>query len=182
MNGMLFNLFEECVQRRFGEDTWDGLLEAAGVEGAYTPLGAYDDGQLYALVESASKIMGKPPAEVMRWFGRESAGLLHDKYAEFFRRHRDTLSFLVTLNKVIHPEVRAVFPGSVTPGFSFRRQGATDALVEYRSKRRLCAFAEGLVEGIAPLFGERVAVVRPSCRLRGDPTCIFQLSFAREGA
>jgi Haem-NO-binding len=182
VNGMMFNLLEECIQRRFDDDTWDALLEAAGAEGAYTPLGAYPDGQIYALIEAAANAFGKPPAEIMRWFGRESAIILYNRYAEFFRRHHDTLSFLVTLNKVIHPEVRAIFPGSVTPGLSFQRQGPTDALVEYRSARKLCCFAEGLIEGIAPYFGERVTIGRPSCRLRGDPICVFQLSIAREGS
>ena len=53
MKGVVFNLLEEVVSSEFGEDTWDGLIDAAEVEGAYTSLGSYDDGDLGSLVGAA---------------------------------------------------------------------------------------------------------------------------------
>ena len=43
MKGVVFNLLEQLVARDFGEDTWDALLDASGLEGAYTSLGSYPD-------------------------------------------------------------------------------------------------------------------------------------------
>jgi len=34
MKGVIFNLLEQSVQRAFGADTWDTLIESAGVSGA----------------------------------------------------------------------------------------------------------------------------------------------------
>ena len=35
MKGIVFNLLEEVVTREYSADTWDDLLEAAGVNGSY---------------------------------------------------------------------------------------------------------------------------------------------------
>lgn len=32
----MFNLLEQLVSRDYGEDTWDDLLDEAGLDGAYT--------------------------------------------------------------------------------------------------------------------------------------------------
>ena len=41
---VVFNLLEEIVVREHGEETWDLLLERAGLGGVYTSLGNYPDG------------------------------------------------------------------------------------------------------------------------------------------
>ena len=39
MKGVVFNLLEQLVARDYGEDTWDALLDAGGLDGVYTSLG-----------------------------------------------------------------------------------------------------------------------------------------------
>ena len=38
MKGIIYNLLEEVVSAEHGEDTWDALVDAAGVDGIYTSL------------------------------------------------------------------------------------------------------------------------------------------------
>ena len=38
MKGIVFNLLEEVVTEAYGADAWDSLLDAAGLDGAYTSL------------------------------------------------------------------------------------------------------------------------------------------------
>lgn len=54
MKGIVFNLLAEAVTQRFGDEAWDNLLDAAGLEGAYTSLGSYHDAEMFALVEHAA--------------------------------------------------------------------------------------------------------------------------------
>lgn len=61
MKGVIFNLVEDIVTEANGPDAWDDLLEAAGLEGAYTALGSYGDDQLFALVDAAASASGLPP-------------------------------------------------------------------------------------------------------------------------
>ena len=66
MKGIIFNLLSESVIQEFGENTWDDLLDAAGLDGAYTSLGNYDDAEIFKLVGVASEKLKLPPDEVLR--------------------------------------------------------------------------------------------------------------------
>src|SRR5688572_19259665 len=98
MKGVVFNLLEEVVRTEYGEDTWDNLLDEAGLDGAYASLGGYPDGDMMKLVMAASAALNLPPAAVVRWFGRKAIPLLHERYPDFFAGHASTRSFLLTLN------------------------------------------------------------------------------------
>ncbi len=177
MKGIVFNLLEEVVRRQHGEDAWDDLIEQAGVGGAYTSLGNYDDADLTRLVVAASQSLNRSPYDVVRWFGREALPILARKYPTFFERHASTRSFVLTLNDIIHPEVRKLYPGADVPEFEYDVSSPDVLVMTYRSARRLCAFAEGLVEGAAAHFGESVLFDHPLCMLRGDEACTFRIVF-----
>src|SRR5690349_8670133 len=104
MKGIVFNLLEEVVTREHGAATWDALLDAADLDGAYTSLGSYPDDEAHKLVMAASGALGIPPNEVLRWFGREAMPILADRYPGFFKPHKTTRPFLLSLNSIIHPE------------------------------------------------------------------------------
>ena len=175
VKGIVFNLLEGAVVREFGEDRWDDLLEAAGLDGAYTSLGNYPDQQLTDLVEAASAATGTAPQSIVRWFGREAMPALAAAYPGFFVPHHDIGSFLNTLNDIIHPEVRKLYPGADVPTFGFSTAHDGTITMRYGSPRRLCAFAEGLIEGAATQFGQVVAIEQPRCMLRGDELCWIEI-------
>ena len=181
MKGIVFNLLQNVVQDEYGEDTWDSLLEGAGLDGAYTSLGNYSDRDLGTLVAGASKALGLPPEAVVRWFGVKALPLLAKSYPPFFDPHHSARSFLLTLNDVIHPEVRKIYPGAQVPVFGFDTSSDSVLVMEYRSARRLCALAEGFIEGAAIHYGEDVSIQQSRCMNRGDEACVFRLSFTRLG-
>jgi len=173
MKGIVFNLLEEVVTQEHGDQTWDLLLDQAGVQGAYTSLGSYPDAELLALVQAASAALKVPSQDVVRWFGRNAMSLLAKRYPHFFEPHRTLVSFLLTLNEIIHPEVRKLYPGANVPVFDFRIRGENAVELRYISRRRLCALAEGFVEGAAAVFGETVSIEQPRCMHRGDDHCLL---------
>lgn len=180
MKGIVFNLLQEVVSREYGEDTWDSLLDAAGVEGAYTAVGSYPDEDLANLVGAASSALGLPEDEIVRWFGRSALPLLYDKYPELFDGYDSAIPFVLTLNEVIHPEVRKLFPGAYVPEFEYGTDKTSEGelALSYVSRRRLCSFAEGLLEGAAAHYGETVIVVHEKCMKRGDDNCVLLCSFS----
>lgn len=174
MKGIIFNLLEQVVAREFGEQTWESLLDTAGVTGAYTSVGSYPHEELLALVGAASAATGRPADDLVRWFGREALPLLYERYPGFFDAHTGTRSFLLTLNDVIHPEVRKLFPGAYAPSFTVDDSDPESVSLAYESHRGLCAFAEGLIEGAADHYGETVVVDQPTCARRGDERCVLR--------
>jgi predicted hydrocarbon binding protein len=179
VKAIVFNLLEQVVVDEFGEKTWDALLESAQLEGAYTAVGSYADEDLLKLVSAASAALSKSADEIVRWFGRAAIPLLFQRYPHFFKGHASTKSFVLTLNEVIHPEVRKLFPGADVPEFDFETNGENRVTLGYFSNRKLCSFAEGLIDGAAAHFGETVTIEQTECMKRGDPKCVLLCSFSK---
>src|SRR5919197_6245449 len=167
MKGIVFNLLEEIVSRDYGENTWDALLEAAELDGSYTSLGSYSDDDLVKLVVAASSALDTPPEEIVRWFGRNALPLFAERYPQFFAPHQSARSFMLTLNQVIHPEVRKLYPGADVHLFDFDASSDEVLVMGYASSRKLCAFAEGLIQGAASHYGDEARIKQPKCMVRG---------------
>jgi hypothetical protein len=175
LKGIVFNLLEEAIVTAHGEDAWDDALDAAGVDGAYTSLGSYPDADLGAIVQAMSERTGEPPQDIIRWFGRQALPSLARANPEFFTPHTELTSFLGTLNDIIHPEVRKLYPGADVPTFGYETSADGTITMRYYSPRRLCAFAEGLIQGAASHFGQTVAIDQPQCVHRGDALCTIEV-------
>jgi len=177
MKGVVFNLLQEVVSRDYGEAVWDDLLDAAGLEGAYTSLGGYPDGDLIALVGAASSALDSPPDEIVRWFGRNALPLLAEGHSHFFAAHDSARPFILTLNDIIHPEVRKLYPGADVPVFDFDAASDEVLVMGYASPRQLCSFAEGLIEGAADHYGQTASIEHTRCMKLGDPKCVLEIAF-----
>lgn len=176
MKGIIFTLLEERIITEHGEDAWDEILQEAGVEGVYTTLGTYPHEEFVALLEAAEPWTGENGREAQQWFGRHALHQLADKYPHLFEPHDSTRSFALTINDVIHPEVRKLYPGAKVPTFDVDEDPDDgDLLLRYRSERGLCSFAEGLLLGTADRYDERVDVHQPDCVHEGDPHCDLML-------
>src|SRR5262245_48824720 len=128
MKGVVFNLLEEVVSRSHGEDTWDALLDEAGLAGSYTSLGSYPDEDMSKLVFAASRALAMAPANVLRWFGRGAMPILVQRYPNFFSAHTSTRPFILSVNDIIHPEVRKIYPGRGRPDLRFPRRAGRHAV------------------------------------------------------
>lgn len=180
MKGIVFNLLEEVVRQNFGEEVWDKLLYDARLPGAYTSLGNYADNDLAGLVQAASVRLNLPPQDVILWFGRNAIPILAGRYPQFFSYHKRTRSFLMTLNDVIHPEVRKIYEGAIVPEFDFDTSDEEVLVMKYQSPRKLCSFAKGMTEGAAEHFHEDAFIHESTCMLRGDSVCTVFLSFKQK--
>jgi hypothetical protein len=183
MKGIIFNLLEEVVSTQFGEDAWDAILESAGVEGAFTSLGNYPDDEFAKLIGALSERTGKNYRDALKWYGHLAMPHLSHRYPELFSPYDGTRSFLLSLNDVIHAEVRKLYPGAEVPVFEFGTQTGAAAhdplIIHYRSRRRLCQLAEGFIAGAADHFREQVLVTQPSCMLDGAAACQLVCRFEK---
>lgn len=185
MKGIIFNLLEEVVTTHVGESAWDKVLAHAGADGAYTSLGNYPDEEFAKLVAVLAKASRRTDRQVLAWFGRYSMPFLSQRYPEFFTGQRGLRAFLLSLNDVIHAEVRKLYPGADVPVFEFETPPGEAAhhtlIIHYRSKRRLCPLAEGFIAGASDYFREKVAVVQSKCMLDGAEGCVIECRFEKRG-
>jgi hypothetical protein len=176
VTGIIFNLLEEAVTRRFGGEAWTRMLARVGV-GGYLPFDRYPDEDLFSLLE-ALPVDAETMADRLRWFGRAAIPLLAERYPLIFAPHDSAESFLLALNEILHPGGP---PADVEAGpldLEVLASGPGGGLVlGYRSVRRLCAMAEGFVAGAADYFGERVSIEQPRCMLHGEERCALVCIF-----
>lgn len=177
MKGIIFNLLEDMVASQGGEAAWDELLDAADLDGGYSAIGNYPDTELLALVASAAQATGLDPDEIIRSFGRHALTGLAQRYPQFFDAHDHTRPFLLTLNDVIHPEVRKLHPEAEPPVFDFDTSDPDRLAIGYTSSRRLCVFAEGMIAGAAAHFGDGVVVTQTQCMNDGADRCVIDCTF-----
>ena len=176
MKGIIFNLVEEVVTNDHGHDAWDDILAAADVHGAYTAVGSYSDDELLAIVGAASRATGLSEDDVLRHVGRQSVPPLAQRYPEFFSLHRDVRTFLPSLNSVIHPEVRKLYPGAQPPHFGISNDEQGGILMEYHSHRGMCRLAEGLTLGAADHYGQSASIEHVQCKRDGAAHCVLRVT------
>ena len=178
MKGIIFNLAEEVIATAHGEQAWDEILDASGLDGAYTSLGSYPDEDLVTLVQAAASQLGVSGNDVLRALGEGAMPLLVERFASFFTGHDSTRPFLLTLNDIIHTEVRKLYPGALVPDFGFETVGDDGLVIRYESARKLCALAEGFILGAAHHYEEQVAIDQPECMHKGADRCLLHCTFS----
>jgi len=181
VKGIILNLVEEAIVADHGEVTWEALLESAQVDGVYTSLGNYADDDLARLLAGGAETLGVDIGDLSRELGRRALAGLAARYPHYLERHASTRSLLLTLDDVIHAEVRKLYPDSSPPDFwCENRDHPTTLVVHYRSQRRLCALAEGMIHGAAAHYGEQVTITHDTCMLDGADDCTLRVT-ARAG-
>lgn len=175
MKGIILNLVEDVVRHEHGEVYWDEVVDASGLAASYTSLGTYPDHEVETLARAVAEREGATPAEVIRHVGHQGMAILAERYPGFFAPHTELRTFLLSLNAVVHPEVRRLYPGAVIPEVEHSAPEPGVIELGYTSARGRCDLAEGLVLGAADHYGERVVVSQPVCVHRGDDHCVIRV-------
>lgn len=178
MKGIIFVVFNLMVEERFGLSAWQGLLDRIRPPsgGVYTAAANYPDDEFFALVEGCAATFGKPAAQFMSDFGVFTLAALANRYPDFFKGVT-AKQFLRSIDGVIHTEVKKLYPDATPPRFTYADPEPDRLVIYYSSQRRLCHFAEGLIDGTAKHFGVAIAHQQSRCQLRGDDHCRFELKF-----
>jgi hypothetical protein len=176
VKGIILNLVEEAIVAEHGDDTWDSLLDASGSDGAYTSLGNYPDDDLERLVNAGADVLEVEPRDLSRHLGQVAIQGLAERYPQYFSPHHATMPFLLTLDDVIHTEVRKLYADSSPPDFWFDDPIGNVLVVHYRSQRRLCALAEGMMIGATAHYEEQVSIAHESCMFEGADHCILRVT------
>lgn len=173
MKGMVFTEFLEMVESRFSADMVDDIIEDANLPhgGAYTSVGSYDHSELVTMVSALSKRTDIAAPMLVHVFGEHMFGRFNILFPRFFVEVTSAMDFLEGIEKVIHTEVRKLYPDAQLPSFVCTR--SLDGLeMVYSSPRHFGDLAEGLIQGAVKHFGEPIQVSRTN-RTNGE--VLFQL-------
>lgn len=179
MQGIIFTALSDMVIEKLGMDVWDQLLDDANVpsQGVYTSGGRYEDAELLTLVGLLSERTGIAAPDLVRSFGEYLFAKLYASLPPSLQHCTDLRQFLLAIDNTIHKEVKRVYPDSYLPSFSYDDSDANQLTMHYRSKRKLCFAAEGLIAGAAQQFGETVQIDHPVCMHQGADHCCLIVHF-----
>lgn len=175
MKGIVLQLLGRCARDAFGEDTWRQAMRDAGMAEPFEPQRVYPDSEFDAVVAALAAARGITATGAQRWFGECAIAHFHAMAPDLFDRHGDSWSFLLTLNDIIHPQVRRDYPGASAPDFGFDASERGELVLTYHSERRMCAFAEGLILAAMRHYGDPPQLRHARCMHRGDLHCEFVL-------
>ena len=156
MYGMINKAIRTLVTREAGEEVWEQVLEASGIdEDVYEDLEAYDDGVTFSLVGATSETLGLPASDVLEMFGVYWATDVAPKgYGEYFKAFgNDFKSFVSGLDEM-HVRISKMLPSLQPPSFDIEELGENHFKIHYKSPREgLAPLAIGTLKGIAKHFG-----------------------------
>lgn len=182
MKGVVFNLFEKFVVANSDEQTYfdiyDEALPELATKEPYISPGTYPDSDMMLLVGKTISRLNLPLAAAMCAFGRFCFPHLAAKIPEFVDSFTHPKPFLLSVENVIHVEVRKVMRDSVLPRFMYEDPGPGKLVMIYSSPRKLYDFAEGLILGAGDYFGVPIKCVQQVATLSGCEVCEFHLEFA----
>jgi hypothetical protein len=177
VHGFVLTEIQRFVETRFDRKTWYALLERAGLaDREYVNFLEYPDEEAVGLVATASEMTGRPSEEILDDFGFFLGADLLRIYKPLLNPTWGTIDFLANVEQTIHRVVRDRNRQAKPPGLVCRRLGPAEVMIVYRSPRRLCALARGIVRGVASHYGEEIDLVEESCMHRGDASCNLRVS------
>ncbi len=177
MKGTVFNILNEMVEEVAGYETWEAVLTEAGSDGIFISSDTYPDEDLLALVGALSKLTGTPADDLVFAFGQYMTPYFAREFPMFFTEGSSLREFLLTVDKVIHVEVRKLYPDAELPTLAYDESDPTRLVMHYSSPRKMCRLAEGLIDGAAQHFGETYDIHHDVCMHRASDHCELDLRF-----
>lgn len=177
MQGVIFDELEKYVVRELGQTGLARIRDLTGRgNGGYQFDRAYPDDEMFVMLRGLVEATRRPPQEIVEEFGEVLASALFDVYGFLIDPRWSFLEFLLNTETVIHGGVKLNTPGAKPPLIQALRSGPESVQISYRSKRRLCPLAKGIIRGAAAHYNVAIVLTENLCMLRGDSECVIAVA------
>ena len=148
MKGIVFTEFLDMVEKEFGYETVDFIIEESKLEsnGIYTAVGTYPHSEIVALLMNLSDKVQVEPTKLLKAFGKYLFDTFLASYPQFFNSVDNAFDFLHSIDNHIHVEVLKLYPDATLPKFNSHVNEDGVMVMLYQSERKMAALAEGLIE------------------------------------
>ena len=162
------------VETKLGDAAWLEEIRKTGLKRTeYVWDKQYPDQELFQLVAAVAARTGTSMTAVLEDLGEAMVPAMLRVYSVLIDPKWTLFDFLLNTELVIHSAVRIHHPDSRPPVIRVDRTAPAAVRITYRSGRRLCAVARGIVRGAAAHYGVAVEMTDDACMLRGDPECVL---------
>lgn len=159
MKGIVFTEFLEMVEKEFGYNVVDQIIEKSNLPsgGMYTAIGTYNHAEIVSLLMNLSEEVEMDPQILLKAFGKYLFDTFLRVYPQFFDRADNAFAFLQSIDQHIHVEVKKLYPDADLPKFEHEMQG-DQMVLTYKSERKMASLADGLIEKSLAHYNENCSV------------------------
>jgi DNA-binding Lrp family transcriptional regulator len=177
VQGVIFDELEKYVVRELGQTGLSRIRDLTGRgTGGYQFDKAYPDDEMFVILRGLVEATKRAPEEMVEEFGEVLASGLLEVYGFLVDPRWSFLEFLLNTDMVIHAGVKLNTPGAKPPLIQALRAGPETVKISYRSRRRLCPLAKGIVRGVAAYYKVAIVLTEELCMLRGDSECVITVA------
>jgi hypothetical protein len=175
--GIFLDELEKFVVRELGQT---GLARVRGLTGrgtgGYRFDASYPDDELRLIIRGIAEATATHPADLMEMYAEAMVPGLLEVYGFLVDPRWSFIDVLLNTQDVIHKGLKANTPDAKPPEMRVQRSGPEAVSISYRSRRRLCSVAKGIIRGVAARYQVKVVIGEERCMLRGDPECLITVS------
>lgn len=158
VKGIIFTTFEEFVSDTFGPDLFEEILDDTELETKepFVGPGTYPASDMMALVGTTIAKLGISLDDALTAFGSYSFPKLANGVPQLLEGLDSAQEFFLSLESVIHTEVRKLDPAANPARFTAEQTGDSTMLLHYESPLGLFALVAGFIDGVAAWYDESV--------------------------
>lgn len=179
MKGTIFTSLADMVEEHYGLKSWQAMLDACPLStgGSYSSGGIYPDKEIMCLVSQLQQRLDVPLDILLRTFGEYLFVSLSKMHVNYLLSKRTARDFILSINDEIHRDIEKLYPGTSFPFLEYTNDIDNNLSLVYRSPRKLCFLAEGLILGVANQYQTDISLIHSKCMHRGDEHCQMDLTF-----
>ena len=176
MYGIVNKAMEELVITKFGEQKWERIKQASGIDiDFFVSNEPYDDAITYKLALAASNELQLPVSKILEVFG--NWWVVHtskEKYGGLMNAGGKTFQEFMLNLPAFHNRIMLIYPKLTPPEFRVNNINENSVNVHYYSKREgLKDFVVGLFHGLAEIYDIEIEVELLNSRDSGHDHEIF---------
>jgi predicted hydrocarbon binding protein len=178
MKGILFNHLETFTNSTLSPQAWIELCEGLPLQTQerFIANQTYPDSDLYILVEGIAEKAKLSVPNVYKAFGKMSIFQLMEKHSAIISSYKTAKELLKDLNFMHFTKVRDLYTETELPYFIPQTVDSDHFLLRYVSKRKMCFYLEGAIEGAAAFFNEQLSYTQTQCTQQGAKFCEFRIA------
>lgn len=176
MKGFYLEILRDFVDSKIGRNIWETSTIEVHIPIVKT-FEDYPDELWQGLLDALVKNSNSNKERFLFDFGRHfiKSPSVQKICSDAFRKITSR-EFLLDIKK-IHQDVATTIPGSNPPSLKMEKPAFDELKIYYSSKRRLCPFLKGIIQGTAECFREKILLTENTCMENEETQCEINIKF-----
>lgn len=156
MKGTVVSIWLSTIEKVYGGDVKRKAMASVNwsPERIISPLEDVVDKEIFSLVEDVGRQVGKPYNEVWRTIGQNNVQAFYQWFPSYFER--SSLKGFMMMMDTVHSQLTKMIKGATPPRLIPNEIDDNTFTITYISKRGLTDYLQGLLEGAAKHFNEKM--------------------------